>query len=94
MSWTTVPGGFVIRVRLTPRSHRTRFTGIVNDEIRIGIAAPPVDGAANSELIKFVAKAFGVAQSQVQIVAGSRGRSKRIRVLGTNLHPAAVFAPD
>ena len=52
------------------------------DELKIRIAAPPVDGAANAELIKFLAKEFDVARSAVDIVSGHASRTKRVRLSG------------
>ena len=49
---------------------------------RLRLAAPPVDGEANAELVRYLARLFGVAKSDVEILAGRRGRSKRVLVRG------------
>ena len=46
------------------------------------MAAPPVEGAANAELARFLAKAFGVAARDVEVVSGHASKSKRVRVRG------------
>jgi hypothetical protein len=52
------------------------------DAIKIRVAAPPVGGAANAELIAFVSKTLGVPKSDVSIVSGTTGRRKTIVVKG------------
>jgi uncharacterized protein (TIGR00251 family) len=44
--------------------------------------SPPVDGAANDELIRLLAKTFGVTRSAIEVVAGQNSKTKRIRILG------------
>ena len=50
------------------------------DAIKIRIKAPPVDGAANEELIRFLAKRFGVPRSAVQLLSGASSRDKRVAI--------------
>jgi uncharacterized protein len=52
------------------------------DAIKIRIAAPPVDGAANAELVRFVAERLGVPASRVTIARGAGGRRKTVEVSG------------
>ena len=52
------------------------------DAVKIRLAAPPVDGAANDELIRFVAEMLGVARSAVSIAAGQTSRLKTVEVEG------------
>lgn len=68
----------VIRLRLTPKSSSDKVLGVMADRLKIAITAPPVDGKANAHLIKFLAKQFGVAKSNVQIVNGETARDKTI----------------
>ncbi len=69
-------------VRVQARASRTEVAGAHGDAIKIRIAAPPVDGAANKELIAFLSKKLGVSKSAVQIVKGAQGRDKLIEVEG------------
>ena len=50
----------------------------------VRLAAAPVDGAANAELIDVIARALHVAKRDVTIVSGERGRKKRVRIAGMN----------
>lgn len=56
--------------------------------LRVRIAAPPVEGKANSALISFLAKVFGVRKNKVEIVAGEKGLDKIISVLGMSSETA------
>jgi uncharacterized protein len=62
--------------------------GLHGDEIRIRIAAPPVDGAANDALIRLVAERLGVPPSAVEVRGGAGARSKTLMVAGVT--PAAA----
>jgi uncharacterized protein (TIGR00251 family) len=52
--------------------------------LKIRLAAPPVDGAANAELVSFIAMRLGIAKSQVRVVAGQTSRRKVIEVDGVS----------
>jgi len=69
-------------VHVVPRARVSAVVGAHGDAVRVRVAAPPVDGAANSELIRFVADRLGVAQADVAIAAGGGGRRKILRVAG------------
>lgn len=56
--------------------------GLLGEAIKIRVKAPPVDGAANVELLRFLAKRLGVPRSSVHLVAGATGRRKRVAVDG------------
>jgi uncharacterized protein len=67
-------------VLVVPRASRSEVVGEHNGSLRVRIAAPPVDGAANNELVKVLAKVFEVAKSDVEIVSGLRSKLKRVTV--------------
>ena len=69
-----------ITVRVVPRSSKTEIVGDHDGALKIKLKAPPVDGAANEELIRFLSKHFGVPKANVQIISGLTGRNKRIRL--------------
>ena len=73
---------------MQPRASRTEIAGLHGNEIRIRLAAPPVDGAANEALIRFVAERLGVARARVAITAGATARSKTVTVTGVTLAAA------
>ena len=84
-----VEGGVEISVRARPRASRTEVAGAYGRRaVRIRLAAPPVDGAANDELVGFLADLLGVRSRHVELVRGHGSRSKTVRVSGVD--PAAA----
>ena len=81
---TGVPGGVVIEVRVIPRASRSCLDGTRDGALLVRLKAPPVDGAANAELIEVLSRALGVPKRALTIVAGDRGRLKRVRVDGVS----------
>jgi uncharacterized protein (TIGR00251 family) len=71
-----------IDVLVVPRASRTAVGPMVGDRLRVAVAAPPVDGAANAAVIEALAEAFNVRRSAVAIVRGERGRRKTVRIEG------------
>jgi hypothetical protein len=71
-------------VRVAPRASRNRVVGIQDGALKVALTAPPVDGAANEALKKLLAKALGVAKSDVEILRGDRARIKVLRVHGVS----------
>ncbi len=74
-----------LNVRVTPRASKSEVIGIVDGVLKVRIAAPPVDGAANEALIKLLAKHFNVSKSSISIVSGDSSRNKRVRISGTRI---------
>jgi uncharacterized protein (TIGR00251 family) len=72
------PGGCRIYLYARPRASRTKITGVHDGRVKIQIAAPPVDGAANAEVIKFLSSKLGVRKSAIEFVAGNTGKRKTI----------------
>ncbi len=69
-------------VHVQPRARRTEVAGLHGDAVKVRLAAPPVDGAANAELVRFVAESLGVARSAVAVVGGASSRRKTLAVEG------------
>jgi uncharacterized protein len=72
--------GVRITVRAQPRAARTEIAGDYGDALRVRIAAPPVDDAANRELLHFIARRVGVARSAVRLAGGGSGRDKIVEI--------------
>ena len=77
-------GAIVFTVRVVPRGSKSEIVGTHDGALKIRLAAPPVEGAANEELIKTLAKYFDVNKSSVEIVSGETAKTKQIRVTGAN----------
>ena len=74
--------GITFTVHIVPRASNSEIVGDFEGALRIRIAAPPVEGAANRELIRFLAKKFKVPQNAVEIVTGASSKNKIIRLQG------------
>ena len=67
-----------------PRAKKTEVVGWHGDAIKVRLKAPPVDGAANEELVRFVAERLCVPRSAVRIVSGRTSRRKRLSLEATS----------
>lgn len=74
--------GAVLRVHVQPKASQTECVGIHGDALKIRVTARPLNGAANDELIRFIAAQCSVPRSSVVILAGAEGRRKRLCVKG------------
>lgn len=75
-------GAVTLRVRVTPRASRDGLGGIREGALLVRLTAPPVEGAANQALARFLGKALGVAPSSVSVAAGQASRNKLVSVTG------------
>mgnify|MGYP001331225784 CR=1 FL=1 len=78
----SVPGGVALRVTVLPRSSRAEIVGIHNNTLKAKVTKAPVDGAANEECRRLVAKLFGVTPGAVRVVQGSTSRHKVLKIDG------------
>jgi hypothetical protein len=78
------PGCVTLSVRIQPRASKNEVVTMENGGLKIRLTSPPVDGAANEALIRFLAETLSVAKSQVEIISGHTAREKRIRISGVN----------
>ena len=84
------PEGVSLSLSIQPRASRTEYVGLQGDALKFRVAAPPVEGAANEALRRFLAASFRVPLRQVMMVSGAAGRRKRVVVRG--LTAAEVWA--
>jgi uncharacterized protein (TIGR00251 family) len=75
-------GALTFRVQVVPRASRNEIVGEHNSALRVRIAAPPVDGAANHELVRLLSRAFGVKRGAIEITSGQASKTKQVRVTG------------
>ena len=76
--------GAIIEVRIQPGARRTEVAGLFDDMVKIRVAARPVEGAANKELVRFLARKLGVSKSRIEILSGHKSRVKRLGIKGLN----------
>ena len=88
------PRGVRIVLHVQPRARTTAVTGRSGEALRIRVQAPPVDGAANAAVIRFLSDVLGVPRHRIHLTGGAGARRKTVEVDG--LSPAeaeALLAP-
>lgn len=75
-------------VRVIPRASKNEIVGELDGAVKIRIKAPPIDGAANAELIAFLAKELKVPKRSIDVASGASSRSKTIRISGLSRESA------
>ena len=76
------PSGVIVRIYAAPRASANKVVGLHDGAIKIALAAPPVDGAANRALIEFLAKLLDVPRNNITLVSGETSRNKVVRIAG------------
>jgi len=74
--------GTTLEVRAKPKAKISAVLGLKGDLLEVAIAAPPVDGAANDELIRTLAAYFGLGRRAVRLLSGASSRHKRVLLEG------------
>lgn len=72
----------IFSVRVVPKSSKSEIVGEHDGALKIKLKAPPVDGAANAELIAVLAKHFCVSKNQIEILKGHASKTKQIKISG------------
>jgi len=88
LNLTQRSGSIWLSIRVQPRASRTEIVGVIAETgaLKIRLKAPPVDGAANRELLKFLGrKVLRIPPSRLEIVRGKTGRDKVISIDGATL---------
>jgi uncharacterized protein len=85
-------GAITFAVRVVARASRTCVAGEQEGALRVRVAAPPVEGAANAELTRFIAKALRLPTRDVEIVSGHTSKMKVVRVRGAKRESVESFA--
>ena len=80
INYTESRGALIFKVQVVPRASRSEIVGEHNGALRVRIAAPPVDGAANEELIRTLARAFKVPRRDIEITSGHTSKLKQVSV--------------
>jgi uncharacterized protein (TIGR00251 family) len=81
-------GGVRLLLHVQPRASRTELAGRFGDALKVRIASPAVEGAANAELVRFLAETLGVRAAAVEILSGETSRRKTIKVSGITFEQA------
>src|SRR5258707_1102051 len=82
--------GVQLVLQVQPKAARTELVGPHGDALRLRVAAPPVDGAANRVVIEFLADRLSVPRRSIRIAAGETSRRKRVEIDGITLAAARL----
>ena len=74
--------GALLEIYVQPKSSKNELVGIHQGSLKIRLTAPPVEGEANKECVKFLAKLLGVPKSDIRIVQGHKSRQKTLSIRG------------
>lgn len=87
--------GVILDIRVIPRASRPGIAGTRDGALLIRLSAPPVEGAANAELITILAEVLGVPRRAIRVLSGHHSRRKRVVVTGITADAAArAIVPD
>lgn len=77
--WYQIKNGVLhLNLKIKPNAKQTAIVSFQEDYLKVNVHAPPVDGAANKELIRFLAETFKVPKSNVNILHGENSRIKKV----------------
>ena len=79
---TETEEGVTFAIRVLPRSSKCALAGLQGDALKIRITAPPVEGRANEECVRFLASLFNVKKVRIAIEAGHKSKNKRVSIAG------------
>jgi uncharacterized protein (TIGR00251 family) len=85
--WRWDGSTLILELQVQPRASRNEVVGLRDIRFKIRVSAAPVDGQANSELVKLLAREFRVSKSKVRIVKGAESRQKRVTITAPSRVP-------
>lgn len=83
----------ILTIRVVPRASKSEIVGFTDGVLKVRIASPPVDGAANAELVKLLSKTFDVSKSRIEILSGQTSKTKQVKICGIKSHDLPRFLP-
>lgn len=83
-------GGLVLSIKVQPRARKTELAGLLGNELKVKVTAPPVDSAANEAVLEFIANQLGLPRRCVSLQRGQTSQHKQIRIDGISLADATL----
>ncbi|TDQ37042.1 DUF167 family protein [Thiopseudomonas denitrificans] len=83
----------VLQCHIQPGAKRSELAGEHGERLKIRLQAPPVDGKANAELVRFLSKLFAVPRNAITIESGELSRQKRVRIQNPVQWPPGIGTP-
>ncbi|QLB21045.1 YggU family protein [Vespertiliibacter pulmonis] len=84
------PHGIRLRIFLQPKASRDQIVGLHDNELKIAVTAPPIEGQANAHLLKYLSKLFKVPKSSIVLEKGELQRHKQIFVPSPKQVPVEI----
>jgi uncharacterized protein (TIGR00251 family) len=91
INFTEKDNALIFFVRVIPRSSQSEIVGEYDGALKVKLNSPPVDGAANEELIKLLAREFGVSKGQIEILSGNTSKLKQVKISNASSSILAKF---
>lgn len=91
MAVNRTENGLLLNIILQPKAGKDQIIGLYGDELKITITAPPIDGKANTHLLKFLSKQFKVAKTQIELRKGELSRHKQVFIPSPEQIPETVL---
>lgn len=82
----------ILRLFVQPRAKRNGMAGKVQEEWKLQLTAPPVEGKANKACVEFFARGLGIARSRVRLLSGEKSRHKVMELVGVSEEEFLLFA--
>ena len=79
-------GTALLQIYVQPKASKTKLVGLFDGCLKLAIAAPPVDGKANEEVVKFLARMLSIPARDIVIQAGAQSRRKRLLIRAAELN--------
>lgn len=92
--YDAIANTLTLALHVQPGAKRTEVAGLHGDALKIRLAAPPVDGKANTTLLAFLADSFGVPARQTTLLRGSSSREKLVRIEAPRRRPDLEWVPS
>jgi uncharacterized protein len=93
LSISVTKSGVRLTLHVQPRASRSEIVGEHDGALRVRLAAPPVENAANEALVELLAKALRVARRDIRIVSGATSRRKLVEIEGVGAEQVSALAP-
>jgi uncharacterized protein (TIGR00251 family) len=84
LPYSRIKDGILIEIKVAPRSSKREVIGAVGNVVKVKLTAPPVDGAANEQLIELLSERLKIKKSSITIIKGESSRQKTIKITGVN----------
>jgi uncharacterized protein (TIGR00251 family) len=88
---SALPGGVRLAVQIQPNAKKTEVVGLLDDALKIKLAAQPIEGKANDALVRFLADALALPRSAITLTHGHTNKKKLLEIAAAGLTPEAVL---